>query len=51
MDAVKEFPKEFELEDLIERLVFVEKVETGLAQLKKGKTVAHEKLKQIAKKW
>ena len=51
MDAVKEFPKEFELEELIERLVFAEKVETGLAQLKKGKTVTHEKVKQIAKKW
>ena len=51
MDAVKEFPKEFELEDLIERLVFVEKVEKGLAQLKKGKVVSHEKVKEIVKKW
>ena len=38
MDTVKEFPKEFELEELIEKLVFVEKVEKGLLQLKKGKT-------------
>lgn len=51
MDTVKEFPKEFELEELIERLLFVEKVEIGLTQLKKGKTVTHEKVKQIAKKW
>ena len=51
MDTVKEFPKEFELEDLFERLVFVEKVEKGLIQLKKGKTVPHEKVKEIAQKW
>ncbi len=51
MDAVKEFPKEFELDDLIEKLVFVEKVEKGLEQLKKGKTVTHEKVKAISKKW
>lgn len=51
MDTVKEFPKEFELEDLFERLVFVEKVEKGLIQLKKGKTVPHEKVKEIVKKW
>lgn len=51
IDAVKELPKEFELEALIERLVFVEKVEQGLAQLKKGKTVTHERVKEIAKKW
>lgn len=31
IDTIKELPKEFELEALIERLVFVEKVEQGLA--------------------
>ena len=51
IDTVRELPKEFELETLIERLVFVEKVEQGLAQLKKGKTVNHEKVKEITKKW
>ena len=51
MDTIKDFPKEFELEDLIEKLVFVEKVEKGLTQAKKGKTIAHEKVKEIAKKW
>lgn len=51
IDTVRELPKEFELDALIERLVFVEKVEQGLAQLKKGKTVTHEKVKEITKKW
>ena len=51
IDTVKELPKEFELETLIEKLVFVEKVEHGLEQLKKGKTVAHEKVKEMSKKW
>ena len=51
IDAVNELPKEFELEDLLERLVFVEKVEQGLVQLKKGKTVTHAKVKEIVKKW
>lgn len=51
LDAVKELPKEFELEALIEKLVFVEKIEQGLVQLKKGKTVSHEKVKEVSKKW
>jgi hypothetical protein len=51
IDTVKELPKEFELDTLIERLVFVEKVEQGLAQLKKGKTVSNEKVKEMTKKW
>ena len=51
IDTVKELPKEFELEALLEKLIFVEKVEQGLTQLKKGKTVPHEKVKEMAKKW
>jgi len=50
IDTVKELPKEFEVEALIDKLIFVEKVEQGLVQLKKGKTVTHEKVKEIAKK-
>jgi predicted transcriptional regulator len=51
MDTVKELPQEFELEDLLEKLVFVQKVEDGLKQLKEGKTVPHEKVKEMVKKW
>jgi len=51
IDTVKELPKEFELEDLIEKLIVIEKVEQGLAQLKKGKTVTHDKVKELSKKW
>ena len=51
IDTVKDFPKEIELEDIIERLVFAEKVEKGMAQIKEGKITSHKKLKEIAKKW
>ena len=51
IDTVKELPKEFELEALLEKLIFVEKVEQGLGQLKKGKTTSHNKVKEMSKKW
>ena len=51
INTVKEFPVEFELDDLLERLVFVEKVEKGLKQVKKGKTISHTKVKELVKKW
>ena len=51
LDTIKEFPQEFELEDLIEKLVFIEKVEQGLNQLDNGKTVPHETVKEMVKKW
>ena len=51
INAVKEFPAEFELDALLERLVFIEKVEKGLKEVKKGKTISHTKVKELVKKW
>jgi hypothetical protein len=51
IETLKEFPQEFELEELIERLVFVEKVEKGLQQIDQGKTVSQEQLREMSKKW
>ncbi len=45
IETVKEFPQEFELEELIERLVFVEKVEKGLQQIDTEKTISHDQVK------
>jgi hypothetical protein len=51
LDAVNELPQEFELDELIERLVFVEKIEKGLKQLDEQKTVTHDHVKEMTKKW
>lgn len=51
IEAVNELPPEFSLEELIEKLVFVEKVELGLKQLDEGKTTDHSQVKEIIKKW
>ena len=51
IDTVKELPQEFELEELIEKLVFIEKIEKGLQQAEQGKVTSHEKVKELTKKW
>jgi hypothetical protein len=51
METVNELPPEFELDELLEKLIFVEKVEKGLKQLDEGKTVSHVKVKDMIKKW
>jgi hypothetical protein len=51
IEAIREFPQEFELEDLIEKLILVEKVEKGLKQLDEGKTISHQEVKDKIKKW
>ena len=51
IDTINNLPPGFELEDLLEKLIFEEKIEKGLLQLEKGKTISHEKVKEIVKKW
>lgn len=51
INTVNELPQEFELEDLLEKLVFVEKVEKGLQQATNNKTISHEEVKEQIKKW
>ena len=47
VEAVQDLPQEFDLEELIDRLVFIEKVEKGLQQLDRGETKTHEEVKKI----
>ena len=49
--TVNELPQNFELDELMEKLIFIEKVESGLQQVEQGKVVSHEKAKEIAKQW
>lgn len=52
LNTINEFPKEFNLEELLERLVFIEKIENGIAQAKNGKTIDHSKVvERFRKRW
>ncbi len=51
IEAMKELPQDFELEKLLEKLVFMEKVEKGLLQLEQGITITHDKVEEMVKKW
>jgi hypothetical protein len=51
IETVKDMPENFDLDVLMERLIFVEKVEKGLDQLKNGQVSAHEDIKKMVDKW
>jgi predicted transcriptional regulator len=51
LEVVNELPSEFDLEELIEQLLFIDKVEKGLKQLDEGETKDHEDVKKIIKSW
>lgn len=51
IQTINELPNEFNLEALIERLIFIDKVEKGLKQAEEGKTVSHEEALKRLRKW
>ena len=51
IEAMRELPQNFELESLLEKLVFIEKVEKGLLQLEQGITISHDVVKEMSKQY
>lgn len=50
-NQIKEMPNEFTLDELIERLLVVEKVNQGLKEVELGKTISEEELDKKMAKW
>lgn len=52
LEVINELPEEFNVDDFIERLILISKLEAGLEQDKAGQTLPLEKVvKQFRKKW
>ena len=49
--AINDMPQDFDLDALMEKLIFIEKVEKGLEQLNAGNTLTHDQVKQKVKEW
>jgi predicted transcriptional regulator len=49
--TLNDLPKSFDLDEFLERLIVIEKIEEGLADAKAGKTISHDKIKKITAKW
>jgi predicted transcriptional regulator len=49
--ALSELPAQVTLDEVVERLIFIEKVEEGLAQLDRGEFKTQAEVEQLAKSW
>ena len=49
--AIQDLPENSSYEDIMEKLFFMEKVESGLKEIGEGKTVSHEDVKKRLSKW
>jgi predicted transcriptional regulator len=46
IEAIRKLPADATIEDAIERLVFLAKIDEGLAQLDSGESVPHEEVRR-----
>jgi len=52
IETLDSLPDEFSADELIDRIIFIEKVEKGLQDVKEGKTLSHEEVKaRVDHKW
>ena len=49
--TIDNLPDSFTIDELIDQLIFIEKVEEGIQQSDKGKVVSNEDIKNIIDKW
>jgi hypothetical protein len=51
MKTMKEMPNEFSVDEAIDRLILLNKVNKGKAEIKKGKGLTTDQAKKKLKKW
>lgn len=49
--SIDNLPDSFTIDELIEQLIFVEKIEEGIKQSDEGKTVSNDDVKSMIEKW
>ena len=49
--TISNLPDTFTIDDLIEKLIFMEKVEAGMAQSDEGKVISNEDVKKLIDQW
>ncbi len=51
LEAVKSLPDDASIEDAMERLLFLAKIEKGIVQADAGESIPHERVKERMEKW
>ena len=51
LETIQSLPEEFSLDELVGRLILLEKINTGLQEVEEGKVTSQEEAKERMKKW
>lgn len=51
IDSIHDFPREFSIDDLVDRLIFIQKIEDRIEQGKRGEVMTTEQIKHKLNRW
>lgn len=51
IEAIKDMPNKFSVDDLLDRIMLLQKIEIGLEQSEAGKVISNDEAKQRLQKW
>ena len=51
LKTIKQLPDKFSIDEMIDKMILLEKIEIGLAQSERGEVISHEDLKKEIDKW
>ncbi len=51
IEAIQSLPSQFSIDDVVEKLIVLEKIEIGLKQVAEGKVLSTQEAKEKMKKW
>ena len=50
-DTIDSMPEQFEIDDIVEKLIFLDKIEQGLDDIKNGRVFTEEEVEKRLEKW
>jgi predicted transcriptional regulator len=51
INTISNFPEKFSLDELIEKMILLDKIEKGLEDSEKGNVITEEELEEKVKEW
>ena len=51
LQAIKQLPDEFSIDEIVDKLILIEKIEIGLGQSERGEVMSDEDVEKEINKW
>jgi len=51
LKAIRQLPEEFSIDELVDKLILIEKIEIGISQSEKGEVISEDDLDKEIAKW